>query len=176
MKKIYIPFISFLVCGCVSPQYEFKVNSAINAGNNKTIKIISPDKSVGVTRLKPFFEKQLKSYGFKIVSSDKKSNYGFVYGIQSKSWQTMETIPVMGETSVRSISTDVRGNLQGNASSYYSGNLYSPGYYDGIADTSYNGSYYGASNTNISYNYGIKGYHSYSQSLQYCIYFDDYGL
>ncbi len=122
MKK-FAYYLLVLVCGCASPQYELKINSTIDTGGNKTIKVVSPDKNVATTKLKLFFEEQLKSYGFRIVSANKNSDYGFVYGIQTKNWQTVDTIPIWGKTGINSINTNTFGNMQGNASTYYSGNL-----------------------------------------------------
>lgn len=159
MKKFLVA-LTLLVSACASPKYGFKINTAISEGNNKTIKVVSPDKNVSSTKLKLFFEDILKSNGFKVVADNKKSDYGFVYGINSKSWQSMETIPVYGKTGIRSINTNSYGHLSGNSSSYHTGNLYSSGYYSGTTDTSFQGSYYGSSNTNFEYDYGITGYHN----------------
>ena len=153
MKK-YIMTICLLVSACASPQYNFRSSAAISEGKNQTIKVVSPDKTVASTKLKTFFENKLKENGFKVVSSEKKSRYGFVYGITSKSWQSMETQAIWGPTAINSINTQTSGYLYGDAYTNY--NFYSP--YSASADTDFNASYNGISNTDINYDYGITGY------------------
>jgi hypothetical protein len=158
MKKVI--FLFCLLGGCANiPVYDFKVDTALESGKDKTISIGSPEKGIEITKLKPFFEDILKENGFKIVSGKQKARYGFVYGIQSKSWQSMQTIPVYGKTGISSIDTTSYGHMSGDSFGSYSGNYYKGGF-DGIYSGGYNGSYSGSSHTDINYDYGVTGYHN----------------
>ncbi len=147
MKKILFVLI-LLLSGCTSSSYLYKTSTVISEGNKNTIKIVTPDIGIAATRLKPVFESLLKQNGFKIVSPQEPSVYGFVYGITSKSWQSLETVPIVSPTSINSINSHSYGNINGRAS--YWGNGFG----------TFNGSYSGFNNASIDYNYGVTGYHN----------------
>lgn len=146
-----------MLVGCATdPQYNFRTGASINGANGKTVKVITPTKTVVATKLKVFFEDLLKNNGFKIVKADKKSQYGFVFGIENRSWQTLKTVPVCGKTGIRSINTNTNGTLSG----FYNGSssLYGNGYASHFGN--YQGNYNGYSHTSVEYDYGVTGYHN----------------
>ncbi len=146
MKKLVFLLCAFL-CGCVSePLYGFKSISVIEGGNKEKIFVASPQKTAVATQIKYFFEKQLKNNGFQIVQPGQKARYGLTFGFDSKQWQSMRTVPIFGETSVRSVNTDSYGNLNGTYN--YMGNGFGM----------YHANYLGGSNSTVDYNYGLKGY------------------
>lgn len=163
MRKFLTAICFFLLSGCASPAYHFQATSLIHEGKGNTVKIVSPDNSVAMGKLKPFFEDILKNNGFKVVSADKNAKYGFVYGINRRAWQSMKTIPVVEPTGIRSIHTNSYGNVTGNSYGNYSGtSAIRPGmvYHNGNYNGTYNASYSGTSDTSVEYNYGVTGYHN----------------
>lgn len=153
MNKFFV-LMCLSLSACTAPTYTFNSTAALTSGQNKTIILESPDKSVLTTKLRTFFETVLKDNGFKVVSNKQKAAYVFAYGIARKEWQSLETQPVWGPTSINSINTNNSGMIFGNSVSDY--NMYSP--YNASSYTHYNANYMGTSNTQVSYNYGITGY------------------
>ncbi|MBP5353031.1 MAG: hypothetical protein J6Y91_04625 [Alphaproteobacteria bacterium] len=131
MKKIVLSLCLFITACATVPNYEYKINSLIQNGKGKTIKIVAAEKSVLATQMKDFYRERLKNEGFKVV--DGNANYTFTYGNDSQTWQTMQTVPTYGRTGVRSV------NNYGTASTF--GNTT-----------------YGSSTSYVNYDYGINGY------------------
>ena len=148
MKK-YILLVVLFLCGC-STQYYLQTSSTLENGNNSTIKIVSPHNSAAITKLKHFLTKQLKEQEFKIVSAEKKSRYGLVFGIEHRSWQTKTPLPLFGHTGIKSIDTTSFGNTFGN----FDINRYDENYYAGSFHAIQNNQ----SMTDIEYETGIVGF------------------
>ena len=141
MKKLLIMFTMLSACAFV-PTYTLNSSTTLEGGHGKTVVLITAAPSVHLSRLKVTLTEALGKNGFKVVDSPR-ADYALMYGIEHKNWQSIVTVPVWGKTGINSVNTRSNGNLFG--SSY---------------GTMFQGNYSANTSTDVSYDYGVTGYHN----------------
>lgn len=141
MKKLFIFFMTLSACAYV-PAYTLNTSTTLDGGQGKTVVLKTAAPSVHLSRLKQILEDVLTQNGFKVVDGSH-ADYALMYGIEHKAWQSMVTVPVWGKTGINSVRTRSNGNLYGSS-------------YGSMVQ----GSYFGNAATDVTYDYGVTGYHN----------------